>query len=64
MMEPNANRDQLMKKKDDINLEIVNYKGIVCRELTTGIWKQPHPHYPPKLKERRALEAEISAITG
>lgn len=30
----------------------------------TGIWKEPHASYPPKLKERKALESEIAALTG
>lgn len=64
MMDPNSNKEELKKVKDDLNLEIINYKGILARQLTTGIWKEPHPSFPAKLKERRALEAEISAITG
>lgn len=42
LMDPNCNKQELMKKKDDINFEIVNYKGIVARQLMTGIWKEPH----------------------
>ena len=42
----------------------MNYKGILARQLMTGIWKEPHASYPIKLKERKALEAEITAITG
>lgn len=64
MMDANANKQETKKVKDGITAEIVNYKGILARQLTTGIWKAPAPSYHNKLIERKAIEAVITSING
>jgi hypothetical protein len=42
MMHEGGDKAKLKTTKDNLMFEIENYKGIVARELTTGIWKEPH----------------------
>lgn len=56
MMGANSSKLESKKVKDSIAAEITNYKGILARQLTTGVWKPPAPSYPNKLRERNAIE--------
>ena len=44
--------------------EINNYKGLLIRQLTTGIYQEPKEAYLSKLKEKEAIEAEYLRVTG
>ena len=44
--------------------EINNYKGLLIRQLTTGIYTEPREAYLTKLKEKEAIEAEYARITS
>ena len=44
--------------------QIHNYKGMLIRQLMTGIFQEPKETYLEKLKEKDQLEAEYARITG
>jgi len=44
--------------------QIHNYKGMLIRQLMTGIFQEPKGSYLEKLKEKDQLEAEYHRITG
>ena len=64
LMEPGVNKAKVTAEKEEINLSVNVLKGILARQLTTGIWKEPTTKYVNKLQERKALEKEINIATG
>lgn len=52
------------KLKEQLNFQVGNYRGILIRQVMTGIFKEPSGHYLGKLNEHRALAAQASKLTG
>ena len=42
----------------------MNIRGIVCRQLFTGIWAEPSKIFLQKIRERKVIENEIAHLTG
>ena len=64
MTNPNINRDAVLKEREECKQNVEIMKGIVIRQITTGIWIEPKPAYVKKIKERISLEADYSRLTG
>ncbi len=64
MTNPKYNKEVIKAEKDECNANVINLKGIVIRQITTGIWIEPKPAYVAKVKERISIEAELSRLTG
>ena len=65
-------QDKLMKarqKKDFAAIEkhgfeTNNMKGILLRQMTTGIYKEPNPRYMGKKQEQLQVAQELQRLTG
>ena len=64
MTNPKYHKETIRKEKEECAANVVNLKGILIRQITTGIWIEPKPGYVGKIKERKSLEAELSRLTG
>ncbi len=64
MTDHSCDRESVLAEKEKIAYELNNMRGIVARQLTTGIWREPSMLYVKKLNQRRALENEIHLATG
>ena len=42
----------------------MNFKGILVRQIMTGIYKEPSPAYLAKLNEQKAIAADLQRFTG
>ena len=52
------------KRKEELLLQVTNLKGILIRQLTTHIYKEPSTGYLHKLQEFKSIAAELSKLTG
>ena len=64
MTNPNVDKNATRAERDECNTNVINLKGILIRQITTGIWIEPKPAYVGKVKERISLEAELCRLTG
>ena len=63
-MHPGIDKDKVKKEKEECHSELNNIKGIICRQLTTGIYIEPTNAFLAKIRERKNLENEIAQLTG
>ena len=42
---PKANKEEILKQKEEIKFNLNNMLGIVARQYSTGIWIQASPLY-------------------
>lgn len=54
----------LQAKKSTHAKQLVHYKGMLARQMTTGIWTEPRQAYLDKLRERETLAGELEKLTG
>ena len=54
----------MRKEKEEIAANVEIMKGIVIRQITTGIWIEPKPGYVKKIKEKRSIQSELTRLTG
>ena len=64
LTDPNADRKAILAQKEEAEFEANNMRGIVARQITTGIWKDPSKAYLGRIRERRQLENDIHIATG
>jgi hypothetical protein len=64
MTNPSCDRESMLAEKEKVAHELNNMRGIVGRQLTTGIWREPSVFYVNKLSKRRGLENELHLATG
>ena len=64
MTDTNIDRKAVLAQKEEIEFEANNMRGIVARQITTGIWKDPSKAYLARIRERRQLENDINIATG
>ena len=61
-----------LKQSNSENIEQMNYhvsqinnlKGVLIRQITTKIFKEPHQSYLTKLQEKRDIEGQLLRLTG
>ena len=52
------------KKKEDLTKTVNHFKGMLVRQISTGIYKEPHPLYLKKLNQGKGVARELSSYTG
>ena len=52
LMQPGINKAKVTAEKEEILFSVNTMRGILARQLTTGIWKEPSTKYVNKLHER------------
>ena len=50
--------------KEQYNFQMQNFRGILIRQIMTGIYKEPSSHYLTKLNEQKRVAAELQKLTG
>jgi len=63
MTDPNCDRKALLAQKQEAEFEANNMRGIVSRQITTGVWKDPSKAYLGRIRERRQIENDIHVAT-
>ena len=56
----NANNTKQIEFHSD---QILHFKNMLVRQLTTGIFKEAAPQFKSKIAERKGLQAELSRIS-
>jgi hypothetical protein len=64
LTDPKCDRKAVMAQKEEAEFEANNMRGIVARQITTGIWKDASSKYLGRIRERRQLENDIHIATG
>ncbi len=54
----------LLKQIESENRKVTNLRGLVIRQLTTGIWIKPKESYVKKTLEKRELQKRIHRLNG
>lgn len=64
LTDPNCDRKAVLAQREEAQFNVNNMRGIVARQITTGIWKDPSQAYLGRIRERRQLENDLSIATG
>ena len=52
------------KIKEQLQFEMQNLKGILARQITTGLYKEPTSNYLKKVQQQKQLAQELQKLTG
>lgn len=50
--------------KPQLQAQMENMRGILIRQIMTGLYVEASPHYMRKLSEQKAIAAELQKLTG
>ena len=59
-----ADVTSLQARKTTHSKQIVHYKSMLARQITTNIWHEPRQSYLDKLRERETIARELNKLTG
>ena len=56
--------EMLKKQIENENTKVKNLKGVVLRQMTTGVWIPPKQSYTKKMIEKRELQKRLRRMNG